>query len=77
MYQGVIDKLEREKVTKKIVPQVQVTPQTEVKTVVVESTPVEKVSFKDKVKRLQAASNKVKKPVQVETKKRRNVVELW
>ena len=50
-----------------------------IKKIIAESTPVEhKENFKDKVKRLQSAAKKVRKPVLVETiKKKRNVVELW
>jgi hypothetical protein len=47
--------------------------------VVTESQPtkVVKTSFKEKVKRLQKASNIVRKPVKVEVKKNRKIVELW
>lgn len=81
MYQSIIDKLESEKVAKRAVAPIQVPVAESVQpkpVVVAESKPeVKKVSFKDKVKRLQAASNKVRKPVHVEVKKKRNIVELW
>ena len=90
MYQGIIDKLESEKIVRKAVVSdsnlklpievetgIKETPP--IKKIVAESKPlVHKEDFKDKVKRLQTAANKVRKPVLVETiKKKRTVVELW
>ena len=89
MYQGIIDKLESEKIVHKVIlpdrvvslnvdksPTVEPTP---IKKIVAESKPlVHKEDFKDKIKRLQSAANKVRKPILVETiKKKRTVVELW
>jgi hypothetical protein len=86
MYQSIIEKLEAEKVAKRATVKIQVAPPIEIEsdTLVAKSVPaitpgseIKKVSFKDKVKNLQSASNKVKKPVQLEIKKKRSVVELW
>ena len=79
MYQSIIDKLESEKVTEKSISQVQVTiPKIIEAAIVAESKPeLKKVSFKDKVKSLQSASNMVRTPVRVEVKKKQNIVELW